>query len=172
MGYGFYKTSQCHEAKKEPSWMSLHIYIDADACPVKQEVYRVAERYNLQVTLVANARMRIPYNPNISLKVVGDNINEADDWIASNVQLNDIVITADIPLADRCIKAGAKVLGPTGKIFTENNIGASLAMRDLMTGLRSAGTITGGPPPQTQRDRSRFLQQVDQIIQAIQHLNH
>jgi len=145
----------------------LHLYIDADACPVKQEVYKVAERYGLNVTLVANSRMRIPYDPRIKLQVVDDNPDEADNWIAERVGENDIVITADIPLADRCIKQGAKVLGPTGKPFTEDNIGSILAMRDLMTDLRGEGMVSGGPPPLAQRDRSRFLQQLDQVIQAI-----
>ncbi|MBN1758142.1 MAG: YaiI/YqxD family protein [Chitinispirillaceae bacterium] len=148
--------------------MALHLYIDADACPVKQEVYRVAQRYILSVTLVANAPMRVPYYPWLKLTVVGDGLDEADNWIAERVQQSDIVITADIPLTDRCVKAGARVLSPTGKEFTEDNIGGALAMRNLMTDLRSAGTITGGPPPFNKRDRSRFLQQLDRIICAIQ----
>ncbi|MBN1578602.1 MAG: YaiI/YqxD family protein [Chitinispirillaceae bacterium] len=145
----------------------LHIYIDADACPVKREVYRVAERYRLNVTLVSNSRMRIPFDPRIWLKIVGDGVDAADQWIVEQIQDRDIVVTADIPLAGRCLKKGARGIGPTGKPFTEDNIGAAVAMRDLLSELRGAGTITGGPPPLTQRDRSRFLQQFDEMIQTI-----
>ncbi|MBN1758303.1 MAG: YaiI/YqxD family protein [Chitinispirillaceae bacterium] len=145
----------------------LHIYIDADACPVKNEVYRVAERYRLKVTLVANARMRIPYDPRIALQVVGDNPDEADDWIAGQVEPGDIVVTADILLADRCIKKAAFAIGSTGKMFTEDNIGSAVALRDLMAQLRDAGTVTGGPLPFSPRDRSRFLQKLDEIIRKI-----
>jgi hypothetical protein len=145
----------------------LHVYIDADACPVKQEVYRVAERYQLPVTLVANSWMRTPAEPRISLVVVGDAPDEADDWIAEHVEALDIVITADIPLASRCIEAGARVIGNNGKPFTSANIGQAVATRDLMSDLREAGEVTGGPPPLTKRDRSRFLQQLDQVIHAV-----
>lgn len=145
----------------------LHIYIDADACPVKQETYLVAKRYSLNVTLVANARMRIPTERWISLEVVDAGFDAADDWIADNVQSKDIVITADIPLASRCLQAGARVIGTSGKQFTENNIGDAVATRDLLAELRGAGEITGGPPPLTKRDRSRFLQALDEVIQSI-----
>lgn len=145
----------------------LHIYIDADACPVKQEVYRVASRYQLPVTLVANAWMRVPDEQKIVLKVVGNDLDEADDWIVEQVQADDIVITADIPLASRCLKKGASVIGTTGKPFTEQNIGSSVATRDLLSELREAGEITGGPPPMKKSDRSRFLQRLDEVIQAI-----
>ena len=145
----------------------LHIYIDADACPVKQEVYRVADRYHLDVTLVANSRMRVPVDRRITLEVVGDEPDAADDWIVEHVQPDDIVITADIPLASRCLTNGARVIGTTGKPFTESNIGQAVATRDLLTGLRDAGEITGGPPPLRKRDRSRFLQQLDEVIQSI-----
>ena len=145
----------------------LHIFIDADACPVKQEVYRVAGRYGLDVTLVANSWMRIPNEPWIALEVVGDGLDAADDWIAEHVQLLDIVITADVPLASRCVKAGARVMGPTGKHFTEDNIGQAVATRDLLTELRSMGEITGGPPPLKKRDKSIFLQRLDDVIQSI-----
>ncbi len=145
----------------------LHIFIDADACPVKDEVYRVAGRCRLKVTLVANSWMRTPDERWIALEVVGDASDEADDWIVEHVEQSDIVITADVPLASRCVKAGARVIGPTGKPFTENNIGQVLATRDLLTELRGAGEVTGGPPPLNQRDRSRFLQQLDQVIQSI-----
>ena len=145
----------------------LHIYVDADACPVKQEVYRVAKRYRLDVTLVANSWMRVPDERWLRLEVVGDGFDAADDWIVEQVQPHDIVITADIPLASRCIKEGARVIGTTGKPFTEDNIGSVLATRDLLSELRGAGEITGGPPPLQKRDRSRFLQQLDEVIQSI-----
>ena len=145
----------------------LHIFVDADACPVKQEVYRVASRYHLDVTLVANSWMRVPNERWIALEVVGGGFDAADDWIVEHVLPHDIVITADVPLANRCLKEGARVIGTTGKPFTENNIGLSVATRDLLSELRGAGEITGGPPPMEKRDRSRFLQQLDEVIQAI-----
>ena len=145
----------------------LHIFVDADACPVKQEVYRVAGRCQLDVTLVANARMRIPNERGIALQVVADGFDAADDWIVEHVQPHDIVVTADIPLAHRCLQKGARVIGPTGKPFTEDNIGQAVATRGLLSELREAGEITGGPPPLTKRDRSRFLQQLDNVIQSI-----
>jgi len=150
---------------KDPSL--LHIFVDADACPVKQEVYRVASRYRLDVTLVANSWMRVPNERWIALEVVEDGFDAADDWIVEHVQPHDIVVTADIPLASRCLKEGASVIGPTGKPFTENNIGQAVATRDLLSELRGAGEITGGPPPLKKRDRSRFLQQLDEVIQSI-----
>jgi len=149
----------------------LHIFVDADACPVKQEVYRVTSRYCLEVTLVANTRMWIPNEQRIALEVVGNGFDAADDWIVEHVQSHDVVITTDIPLADRCLKKGARVLSPMGKPFTEDNIGRTLATRDLLSELRSAGEITGGPPPLKKRDRSRFLQQLDEVIQSIRR-NH
>lgn len=145
----------------------LHIYVDADACPVKQEVYRVARRYGLGVTLVANSSMRVPDEPWLALEVVGDGFNAADDWIVEHVRPGDVVVTADVPLASRCLKAGARVLGPTGRPFTDDNIGAAVATRDLLAGIRGAGEITGGPRPITRRDRSRFLQHLDEAIQSI-----
>jgi len=145
----------------------LHIFVDADACPVKQEVYRVASRCCLHVTLVANSWMRIPNERWIALEVVADGFDAADDWIVEHVQPHDIVVTADIPLASRCLTEGARVIGPTGKPFTENNIGDAVATRDLLSELRSAGEITGGPPPLQKRDRSRFLQKLDDVIQSI-----
>ncbi len=145
----------------------LRIFIDADACPVKQEVFRVAARYGLEVTLVANSQMRTPDEDWITLEVVGSGFDEADDWIVEHVQAHDIVITADVPLANRCIKAGARVIGTTGKPFTEDNIGRAVATRDLLADLRGAGEITGGPPPMHKRDRSRFLQTLDAVIQSI-----
>ena len=145
----------------------LHIFVDADACPVKPEVYRVASRYSLDVTLVANSWMRVPNEQWITLEVVEDGFDAADDWIVAHVQPHDIVVTADIPLASRCLKEGARVIGTTGKPFTENNIGHVVATRDLLSALRGAGEITGGPPPLKKRDRSRFLQQLDEVIQTI-----
>ena len=145
----------------------LHIFVDADACPVKQEVYRVAGRNHLDVTLVANSWMRVPNEPWIVLEVVGGGFDAADDWIVEHMSPHDIVITADIPLANRCLKEGARVIGTTGKPFTDNNIGLSVATRDLLSELRGAGEITGGPPPLEKRDRSRFLQQLDEVIQSI-----
>ena len=145
----------------------LHIFIDADACPVKNEVYRVAKRYQLNVTIVTNTWMRIPDEKWITLKVVESGLDVADDWIVEHVETNDIVITADIPLASRCMKEGARVIGSTGKPFTEDNIGQVLATRDLMTELRGAGQITGGPAPLKKSDRSRFLQTLDEVIQSI-----
>lgn len=145
----------------------LHIFVDADACPVKKEVYRVAKRYNLNVTLVTNSWMRVPDELWLTLEVVKDGLDVADDWIFERVEKNDIVITADIPLASRCLKKYAFVIGPTGKPFTENNIGNIVATRDLLTNIRSAGEITAGPPPLSKQDRSQFLQQLDNIIQLI-----
>jgi len=145
----------------------LHIFVDADACPVKKEVYRVAGRYRLDVTLVANSWMRVPNDQWIALEVVGEGFDAADDWIVEHAQPHDIVVTADIPLASRCLKEGARVIGPTGKPFTENNIGQAVATRDLLSELREAGEIMGGPPPLKMCDRSRFLQQLDNVIQSI-----
>ena len=145
----------------------LHIFLDADACPVKQEVYRVADRYQLDVTLVANAWMRVPNKSQIALELVEDGLDAADDWIVEHVQAQDIVITADILLASRCLKRDASVMGPTGKPFTEDNIGEAVATRELLSELRDAGEITGGPPPLKKRDRSLFLQQLDNMIQSI-----
>ena len=144
-----------------------HIYVDADACPVKQEVYRVARRYGLGVTLVANSWMRVPDESWLALEVVGDGFDAADDWIVEHVRPADVVVTADVPLASRCLKAGARVIGPTGRPFTDDNIGQAVATRDLLAGIRGAGEMTGGPPPITKRDRSRFLQQLDKVIQSI-----
>lgn len=145
----------------------LHIYVDADACPVKQEIYRVARRYHLGVTLVAGSRMRLPEDPGVTLKLVKKGLDAADDWIVEHVEANDIVITADIPLAARCLGKGAYVLGSTGKAFTAENIGTVLAARDLLSELRELGEIKGGPPPFDKRDRSRFLQALDKAVNEI-----
>jgi len=145
----------------------LRIFVDADACPVKNEVYRVAGRYQLAVTLVANRWMRIPGDSRISLQVVGDGFDAADDWIVEQVGDGDIVVTADIVLAGRCLEKGALVLGTAGKPFTEDNIGDAIAIRDLLADLRGAGEQTGGPRPMTPRDRSLFLQKLENMIQSI-----
>ena len=145
----------------------LHIYVDADACPVKEEVYRVARRYELGVTLVSNTWMRVPADERFTIQVVEDGFDAADDWIVDRVEQDDIVVTADIPLASRCLQAGALAIGTTGKPFTEDNIGDAVATRDLLAILRGGGEITGGPPPLTKRDRSRFLQTLDEVIQSI-----
>ena len=145
----------------------LHIFIDADACPVKQEVYRVAGRCGLNVTLVANSWMRTPNESWIALEVVEGGFDVADDWIVEHVQPHDIVVTADILLANRCLKKDARVIGTTGKPFTDDNIGDAVATRDLLALLRETGEVTGRPPPLQKRDRSRFLQQLDIVIQTI-----
>jgi uncharacterized protein YaiI (UPF0178 family) len=147
--------------------MPVRIYVDADACPVKQEVCRVAQRYGLGVTLVAGSWMRIPAGPDIVLEVVDQGFDAADDWIAAQVVPADIVVTADIPLAARCLAAGACVLGTTGRPFTESNIGDALATRNLLSEMRSAGIESGGPPPFGPQDRSRFLQALDRAIHAL-----
>jgi len=145
----------------------MHIFIDADACPVKLEVYRVAHRYKLGVTLVAGAPMRIPDSDEITLRVLEQGIDAADDWIVEHLEANDIVITADIPLAARCIARGAYVLGHTGKPFSDDNIGPALATRNLLSELRQLGEVMGGPRPFNQRDRSRFLQALDKAVNEI-----
>jgi len=121
----------------------------------------------LNVTLVTNSWLRIPDEPWLAIQVVTDGFDAADDWIVERVGPHDIVVTADIPLASRCLERGAQVIGPTGKPFTEDNIGVALGTRDLLADLRKAGEVGGGPPPMEKRDRSRFLQQLDQMIQAV-----
>lgn len=140
------------------------VYVDADACPVKAEIYKVAERHRLEVFVVANAPIAVPREPWIRRVVVGEGLNVADDWIAERVSRGDIVITADIPLADRAVKAGADVIAPNGKPFSPDSIGMALATRNLMEDLRSAGAITGGPRPFSPRDRSTFLSALDLAI--------
>jgi uncharacterized protein YaiI (UPF0178 family) len=145
----------------------LHIFVDADACPVKEEIFRVAKRYSLGVTLVSGSWMRIPDSVNVTLKVVKQGMDAADDWIVEHVEADDIVITTDIPLAARCVGKGAYVLGPTGKRFTDDNIGPALATRNLLSELRELGEIAGGPPPFGKRDRSRFLEGLDKVVNDI-----
>jgi len=142
------------------------IYVDADGCPVKDDVYRVAGRYDVPVTLVANSWMQTPNDENIELVVVGNDPDEADDWIADQVNANEIVITADIPLAARCLKKGAYVMGPKGRIYTDASVGEALAGREVATQLREHGIMTGGPAPFSQKDRSRFLQRLDDAVNA------
>jgi len=145
----------------------IRIFVDADACPVKGEVYKVAKRYGLGVMLVANKPLRHPPQAGIELVLVDHHGDAADQWIIAHCGSDDIVITADIPLAAQCIAQGARVITPGGKIFNENNIGAALATRDLLSDLRGAGAITAGPPSFQPSDRSRFLQSLDRIIQEI-----
>ena len=143
---------------------TIAVYVDADACPVKAEVYRVAERYGAKVYVVANAPLMVPRVPAIERVLVAEGPDVADDWIAARVGKGAIVVTADIPLAARCVKAGAAVLAPNGRVFTEQSIGAALATRNLMDALRSSGEVTGGPRPFTPRDRSAFLSALDLAV--------
>ena len=144
------------------------IYVDADACPVKEEIYRVAARHGLPVTVVAGQFIRVPQDPLIERVAAGSAMDAADDWIAGRAGLGDIVITSDIPLASRCVKSGAEVIAPNGKPFTEQSIGMTLAVRNLMTDLRSSGEVTGGTRSFSPRDRSAFLSALDQAIRRIQ----
>ena len=146
----------------------LRILVDSDACPVKEEVYRVARRLAVPVTIVANSPIRIPREPLISQIVVGDKMDAADDVIAEMSDPLAVVITADILLAERALKAGAAVIAPNGKPFTMNSIGAALATRAIMADLRAGGDIVGGPQPFTKADRSRFLQALDEALVRIQ----
>lgn len=144
------------------------IYVDADACPVKEEIYRVAARHGLPVSVVAGQFIRVPQDPLVERIAAGSAMDAADDWIAARAGAGDIVITADVPLASRCVKSGAEVIAPNGKPFTEQSIGMTLAVRNLMTDLRSSGEITGGPKSFAARDRSAFLSALDQTIRRIQ----
>jgi uncharacterized protein YaiI (UPF0178 family) len=143
------------------------IYVDADACPVKNEVYRVAERHGLKVLVVSNSPIAVPRESWIERVVVGAAMDAADDWIAERAGASDIVVTADVPLAGRSVKAGATVIAPNGKPFDEDSIGLAVATRNLLHDLRSAGAVTGGPKPFAPRDRSRFLSALDQAIVRI-----
>jgi uncharacterized protein len=144
----------------------LTIYVDADACPVKDEVYRVARRYGMRVAVVANAPLRVPTDGLVE-SVVCPGFGAADDWIAERAGPGDVVVTADISLAARCLAKGARVLDPKGRPFTDNLIGSALAMRDLTDGLRQGGVVTGGPAPMTPKDRSRFLSKLDELVNAV-----
>lgn len=145
----------------------LHVFVDADACPVKGEVYRVARRYGLSVTLVANSPMRLPEQEGVALVVVGGSLDAGDAWIVEQLGEDDIVVSADVQLAARCVNKGAHVVGPTGKPFTAANVGQALATRDLLADLRGCGAVTSGPRPLTARDRSRFLQTLDEVVQKV-----
>ena len=146
----------------------LDIYVDADACPVKDEIYKVAQRCGMKVFVVANQWMRIPESPTIERVIVGtEGLDVADDWIAERIGPGDIAVTADIPLADRCVKAGARAVSPKGRVFDEGSIGEQLATRNLMADLREAGTVTGGPAPMSKADRSNFLRAMDLLVTKI-----
>ena len=147
---------------------TTRIYVDGDACPVKDEIYRVAIRLGVPVSIVAGKFIRVPQDPLIERIAAGDGMDAADNWIAERAGPGDIVVTADIPLASRCVKAGAEVIAPNGKPFTEQSIGMTLAVRNLMTDLRSSGEATGGPKSFAPRDRSAFVSALDQTICRVQ----
>ncbi|ESQ74258.1 YaiI/YqxD family protein [Asticcacaulis sp. AC402] len=144
--------------------MAITVYIDADACPVKDETYKVAARYALPVFVVSNSFIQIPKSPQITRMIVDAGPDIADDWIAGQVVAGDVVVTNDIPLAGRVLEKNGHALAPNGRAFTQDSIGAALAQRALMEHIRSTGEITGGPPPFSNTDRSKFLQTLDQII--------
>jgi len=143
----------------------IEIFVDADGCPVKDETYVVATRYGVPVTLVANSRMYVPEGFGVELVVVDEGPDAADDWIAANVRGGDVVVTADLPLAARCLAVGARVLGSNGREIGEDAIGGLLATRELKSHLRGAGVMTGGPPPLAAKDRSRFQSKLDELVQ-------
>ncbi len=145
----------------------LDIYVDGDGCPVKDETYRVAARYGLSVRVVSHAPLRVPSGGGVEWVRVKPGFGAADDWIAEHILENDIAVTADIPLADRCLKRGARVVAPDGREFTEATIGDALAGRELMDHLRQMGEVTGGPKPFAAADRSRFLSRLDEVIVAV-----
>lgn len=142
----------------------VQVLVDADACPVKDEIYKVAARYKVAVIVVSNAIIRIPQSPHISRRIVSDAFDAADDWIAENATPASVVVTADILLADRCLKAGACVIAPNGKPFTTASIGGAIATRAIMADLRAGGDVIGGPPPFSKQDRSRFLSALDETL--------
>ena len=146
------------------------VLVDGDACPVKEEIYKVAYRRNVPVIVVSNSPFRIPQHPLVSRVVVSDGFDAADDWIAERANAHAVVITADILLADRCLKAGARVISSTGKPFTHSSIGAAIATRAIMADLRAGGEQIGGPAPFAKTDRSRFLQALDTEIVALKRL--
>nr|WP_294170958.1 YaiI/YqxD family protein [uncultured Sphingomonas sp.] len=147
---------------------SVRILVDADACPVKEEVYRVAFRREVSVAVVSNMRLRVPDHPLVERVVVSDTFDAADDWIAGEADARTVVITGDILLADRCLKAGATVIGHNGKPFTVASIGGALATRAIMADLRAGGDVVGGPAPFTKAERSRFLQALDEALARLQ----
>ena len=144
----------------------IEIFVDADACPVKEEVYSVSTRHGLPVVLVANMRLHVPEGIGVEMVVVDKGADVADDWIADNIQPCDICITADLPLAARCLEAGASALGTDGRPFNEDMIGGALATRGIKQELREMGVMSGGPSGITKHDRSRFMQQLDQMVVA------
>jgi uncharacterized protein YaiI (UPF0178 family) len=146
----------------------ISILVDADACPVKQEIYRVAERHGLRVKVVVNSPIQVPRDPLIERVTVGAGLDVADDWIAAHADARTIVVTNDVPLASRCVKAGAQVIAPNGRAFTESSIGMALAMRNLMADLRETGQMGGGPAAFSPRDRSAFLAELDRTIRRMQ----
>ena len=151
----------------DETFQAITLYVDADACPVKPEIYRVAARHGVKVFVVSNAFLQVPQDPLIERVVVSSGFDAADDWIAERAGRGSIVITADIPLASRCVKAGAEVIGPTGKPFTQASIGMALATRNLMEDLRAMGDVTGGPKPFSAKDRSAFLSALDVAINRL-----
>ncbi len=146
---------------------AIRILVDADACPVKEEIYRVAFRREVAVRVVSNARIRIPDHPLVERVVVSDAFDAADDWIAAEADARSVVITADILLADRCLKAGAAVIGNNGKPFTAGSIGGAIATRAIMADLRAGGDVVGGPAPFAKTDRSWFLQALDEALSRL-----
>jgi len=146
---------------------TIRILVDADACPVKDEVYKVAFRHEVPVAIVSNSIMRIPVHPLIERAIVSDAFDAADDWIAERADIGAVVVTTDILLADRCLKAGATVISPTGKPFTTSSIGAAIATRAIMADLRAGGDAIGGPAPFSKTDRSRFLSALDQALVSL-----
>lgn len=145
----------------------IELYIDADGCPVKDETYKVASRYQLRVWVVANRNMNVPLHPSVTMKTVSEGPDEADNWIAEHITPRDICITGDIPLADRCLKKGAKALDHRGNEFTEDMIGDAMATRELMKELREMGEVRGGPSAFEKKDRSQFLSTLDRLIQKL-----
>ncbi len=157
--------------KAEP--LKPEIYVDGDACPVREEIYRVAGRLGLQVYIVANGARPIlpPRLPNVRMVMVEEGADKADDWIAERIAATDICVTADIPLASRCLKKGARAVAPNGKVWTEANIGSALAGREISRHLRELGHNAGGPPPFTKADRSQFLNALDAAVTAARRVN-
>ena len=144
----------------------IAILVDADACPVKDEIYAVATRYDLAVAVVSNTHIAVPAGAGAQLVVVGREPDAADDWIAGHAERGDVVVTADVPLAARCLAAGARVLRPDGRVFDESMIGDALATRQLLSELRDQGSVSGGPKPLADKDRARFVSRLDQMVQA------
>ena len=147
---------------------ALRILVDADACPVKEEIYRVAFRHEAAVTIVTNSYIRVPDHPLVARVMVGSGFDAADDWIATEADAKAVVVTGDILLADRCLKAGAAVIAPNGRPFTTSSIGAAIATRAIMADLRAGGDAVGGPPPFAKADRSRFLAALDEALVRLQ----